>query len=212
MKLREHFTGIGSNSARKYHLAAIAEAESFKSVIEKKQLPVDQMLSRVRLQQITENRKKIKSIVETIILCGRQGIALRGHRDDSKHLQQAPFANHGNFLALFKFRVDSGDKVLADHLMSASNHQTALYTSKTIQNELIQLCGDSIRTTILKQVRAAGAFSIMADEATDAGNKEQLAICVRYVNKSTQEIEECFLGFSECVTGVTGEAIANRLL
>ena len=64
----------------------------------------------------------------------------------------------------------------------------------------------------MKQVRAAGAFSIMADEATDAGNKEQLAICVRYVNKSTQEIEECFLGFSECVTGVTGEAIANRLL
>ena len=58
VKLCEHFTGVGSNSARKYHLAAIAEAESFKSVMEKKQLPVNQMLSRVRLQQITEKGKK----------------------------------------------------------------------------------------------------------------------------------------------------------
>lgn len=110
-KLREHFTGIGSNSARKDHLAAVERAEQFKSFMEKKQLPVDQMLSRVRLQRITQNRQMMKSVVDTIIFCGRQGIALRGHRDDSKHLQLASFANHGNFLALLKFRVDSGDKV-----------------------------------------------------------------------------------------------------
>ena len=209
-KLREHFVGIGSNSARKYHLAAIEEAESFKAVMEKSRLPVNQMLSRVHLQRITENRQNIISIVDTIIFCGRQGIALRGHRDDSKHLTQSSLANHGNFLALLRFRVDSGDKVLADHLSSSHQHQTALYTSKTIQNELIQLCGDSIRSIILNDVRAAGAFSIMADEATDAGNKEQLAICVRYVKK--EAIEESFLGFSECVMSVTGEAIADCLL
>lgn len=64
----------------------------------------------------------------------------------------------------------------------------------------------------MKEVRAAGAFSIMADEATDSGSKEQLAICVRYVNRCTEVIEKRFLGFRECVTGVTGEAIAKRLL
>ena len=42
--------------------------------------------------------------------------------------------------------------------------------------------------------------------------KEQLAICVRFVDQSTLKIEERFMVFSECDTGVTGEAIADRLL
>jgi len=42
----------------------------------------------------------------------------------------------------------------------------------------------------------------MADEATDAANKEQLAVCI-----CTLKIEERFLGFSECETGVSGQAI-----
>ena len=54
-------------------------------------------------------------------------------------------------------------------------------------------------------------FSIMADEATDVSNKEQLALCIQYVNSSTLNIAERFLGFSECITGVTGEAIAAQI-
>ena len=96
------------------------------------------------------------------------------------------------------------------HLRSAG--QNALYTSKTIQNELIEICGDIIRNTILKQVRAANLFSVMTDEATDSANDEQLAISLRYVNQSSQRIEEQFLAFSECIAGVTGEAIADQLL
>ena len=55
-------------------------------------------------------------------------------------------------------------------------------------------------------------FSIMADEATDASNKKQLAICARCVEQDTLVFEELFLGFTECDTGVTGEAIASRIL
>jgi hypothetical protein len=90
--------------------------------------------------------------------------------------------------------MDSGDKILADHFKSAGHRKTALYTSKTVQNEIINICGD-IRSSLLDNIRAAGAF-FMADEATDAGNKEYLAICIRYVNRTTQEIEERFMGFS----------------
>ena len=32
------------------------------------------------------------------------------------------------------------------------------------------------------------------------------------MNSGTREIEERFMGFTECVTGVTGKAIAKRLL
>ena len=209
-KLREHFEGIGSGSARKYHLHAVEKAETFKAVMEHKLTPVDQQLSKGRSLTIAKNRKMLKSIVETVIFCGRQGIALRGHRDDWKHIEEAPQSNPGNFLALLRFRVESGDSVLAHHLASAGAN--ALYTSKTTQNELIGICGGIIRSTILSRIRAAGVYSIMADEATDAANKEQLAICIRFVDQGTLKIDERFMSFSECDTGVSGQAIADRLL
>ena len=52
----------------------------------------------------------------------------------------------------------------------------------------------------------------MADEAADASNKEQLAVCIRFVNQSTLQIEERFMCFSECNAGTTGEAIADNIL
>ena len=173
------------------------------------------LISKCQIQskRIEENRKKIQSIAETVIFCGRQGIFLRGHHD-RKTVQEEPLGDYGKFLALLQFQMDSGYKILADHFKSGSHHKNALYTSKTVQNESINVCGDIIRSNLLDNIRAAGAFSIMADEATDAGNKEQLAICIRYVNRGTREIVERFMGFSECVTGVTGvtgEAIADCL-
>ena len=208
-KLREHF-GKSKTSAKKYHLAAVEKALTFKNIMENRQLSIDQQLSTIRAQSIANNRMKLEAIVKTIIFCGRQGIALRGHRDDWAHVTEMPHANHGNFIALLNFRIDSGDKVLAEHFQTAKHN--ALYTSKTIQNEIIEVCGHVIRTTILDDIRNAGIFSVMADETADIANKEQLAISIRYVNKNTKVIEEKFLGYSECETGVTGSAIADRIL
>ena len=59
---------------------------------------------------------------------------------------------------------------------------------------------------------AARFFSIIANEAPDSANDEQLSISLRFVNEETQMPEERFLAFSECVTGVTGEAIAECIL
>ena len=202
--------GIGGGSARKYHIQAFEKAQNFKATMEHKQLPIDQQLSRILAERITENRAKLMSIAETVILCGRQGIPLRGHHDDWKHLQEAPFLNHGNFLALLDFRIACGDKTLLKHLQSTGHN--ALYTSKTTQNELIEVCGDIIRTKLLKDIRAAGLFSFTADEVADASNKEQLAISIRYINPATEMIEERFLAYSDCITGVSGEAIADHLL
>lgn len=160
-KLRTHFVGAGGSSARKYHLIAVGKAENFKAMMEKKQLPVDQQLSSLRAQCVARNRELLKSVAETVILCGRQGLTLRGHRDDWKWLEKTPHTNHGNFMVLLQLRVQSGDKVLTDHLQFGGHHRNALYTSKTIRNELIDVCDHIIRTDILKEVRAAPFFSIM---------------------------------------------------
>ena len=48
---------------------------------------------------IQKNRQILRSIVETIILCGRQNIVLCGHRDNGTDLEvQGAECNHGNFV------------------------------------------------------------------------------------------------------------------
>ena len=85
------------------------EATAFITTMEKKGSRIDHHLSSLhskQVKQVEENRLKIQSIVETIVFfCGRQGIALRGHRDDRPSVEEDPIANHGNFLALLQFRV-----------------------------------------------------------------------------------------------------------
>ena len=209
-KLREHFIGVGGSSARKYHLIAMEKAEHFRDVLDKKQVPIDEQLSSLKAKRVAQNRAMLQSIVETIF-CGRQGIALRGHRDDQKHMEQQRSGNHGNFWALLQFRVSSGDSVLSEHL-SSPRHRNARYVSKTVQNELINICGDMIRQAIVAEIQSAGIYSIMADEATDSSNKEQLYMTIRYVNDKTRLIEERFVGFTECGTGVTGEALSDHII
>lgn len=48
---------------------------------------------------MTENRERLKPIVETLILCGKQNIPLREHRDDGEllNLNQQLLRNDGNF-------------------------------------------------------------------------------------------------------------------
>ena len=74
------------------------------------------------------------------------------------------------------------------------------------------MCGSIIRSTLVSRIQAAGIFSVMADEAADASNKEQLAICIRFVDQTSLNIEERFMCFSECVAGTTGKAIADSIL
>lgn len=47
----------------------------------------------------------------------------------------------------------------------------------------------------------------MADEVAHVSNVEQMSIAVRYVDNSC-EIQEQFLEFARCKSGVTGEALS----
>ena len=54
-------------------------------------------------------------IAKTVLFCGRQGLALRGHDKSNSILMQTD-NNDGNFRALLRFRIDAGDNVLESHL------------------------------------------------------------------------------------------------
>ena len=168
------------------HTHAVPAMQSFIDVMKGHQQSVKDIVISRRKELIEKNRRKLRSIVETVILCGRQTLAFRGHRDD----ETCPIgeSNRGNFQALLDFRVLSGDTVLKEHFETAPRNAT--YRSKTIQNDLIDCCGEVLRIDIVEEVKKAGIYSLMADESPDISKKEQMPVSLRYVNKQGEILEK----------------------
>jgi len=168
-------------------------------------VPIDQQLDNLLQQQIAKNRQIMTSLFNTVIFCGKNNIALRGRRDDDPTNDSLK----GNFQALLSFRVESGDQVLEEHLQNSARNAT--YISKTIQNEMITTLGKYIIDNLSREIRECKYFSILADEAADVSNKENLSIVLRFVDKN-QTIREEFVGFHLCEEGTTGQAIKDLIL
>ncbi|XP_065642785.1 52 kDa repressor of the inhibitor of the protein kinase-like [Hydra vulgaris] len=157
--------------------------------------------------------KKIRPIIDTIILCGRQGLALRGHNDDSQYHsevgQYSTSCNVGNFMEILNYRVRGGDTELENHL---KNHKkNASYLSRTMQNEIIFCCGEIISDKIVSNIKADKFFSILSDEAIDVSNKPQMSLVLRYVD-SGNNIVEVFVKFIHNDNGLDGESLSVNIL
>ena len=112
-----------------------------------KQPDIRHTLNEAMDERIKKNRLKLTSIFETVLFCGRNNIALRGHRDNATDIEKDTYTSenpsHGNFIAILQFRVQAGDTILADHIATAARNAT--YTSPGIQNQIIEVLGDQIR-------------------------------------------------------------------
>jgi hypothetical protein len=224
------------HTSTEYHKGATVRAAAFCDSISRSSTVI-KVLDKAHSKQAEENRARLKPIVKTIILCGRQNMPLRGHRDDGRLLnsdsessddsdsdsdsatdraidgnpdilKSVVSRNSGNFRALLKFRIDAGDEELRNHLTNASSNAT--YISKTSQNQLIQSCGAVLTTKIVQRVHEARYFTILADETTDAGKKEELSISLRYVINGN--VREDFISFTPLGIDTTGAAIAEVIL
>ena len=187
------------NHASKDHhryKAAIVKAEEFKRSTSGQQPDVQQRLSKALADWITSNCQTLSSIMKTIVLCGRQNIALRGHRDSALDLERDMDGseNYGNFVALLNFRVEAGVTVLRGHFSTAARNAT--YTSNTIQNQIVRVLADQVSHCIIEKVKAAKWFTVIADEVTDVSNREQLSIVLPYV---------------ECDTGISGLDLTTKI-
>ena len=112
------------------------------------------------------------------------GIALRGHRDDSRYHPDAGkppgHGGLGNFVKLFNLTMRQGNASLEEYLKTCSSRKT--YISKATQNILLNCCCNTIAEAIIKRVIDALYFSVLCDEASDTSNKEQLSFCLRHVD------------------------------
>lgn len=155
-------------------------------------------LSTAHQQEVMTNVNYLKKVVEIITYLTTQGLALRGHdeKEDSD--------NRGNFLELCSFFSKH------DSLFDERFQKTKGFCSKTIQNEIIEIISSQLKEKILQEIKLAGVFSIMIDEAR-CFKEQQLSFCVRYVDDQLTPHER-FLFFKDCSAGRDAGQLANIVI
>lgn len=90
------------------------------------------------------------------------------------------------------------DFTLANHLRKITSQETRnQYLSKNIQNEIIQMVSDAVRSNILSMIKKAKYFSIIVDGTPDKSHVEQITLIIRFVfinDKPQIEVRETIFG------------------
>ena len=168
-----------------YHQTACMKVLDFKDSVAGRRESINKQLDKSLKSQIENNRKVFKSTMATVEFCGRQGIALRGHRNDSTVMKEETFTgNHGNFQSLLQFRCDAGDIGLKEHMSTCGGNVT--YRSKNIQNEVVEVLGSVIKMALIDKVKEAKFVSVLCDEVQDVSSTEQVTFIIRYFEQSQQ--------------------------
>ena len=77
-----------------------------------------------------------------------------------------------------------------------------------IQNEIIGICGSHIQEGLTSDLNKSGFLLILAEEATDESNKEQLLVVLGFVDDQ-HEMREEFVTFIYCNKGNSGAKICG---
>ena len=175
--------------------------------------PIENIMDTNVKKEIEQNRKILRPIVDTVLFCGRLGMGLRGHCDDSKyHPEVGCYRTNGtvgNFVESLNSRVRAGDDTLKTHLCECGKNRS--YISKTSQNKIIKCIGQVISEHIINEIKECRFYTIIADEAADSSHKEQLSLVLRFVD-SGMNVREEFICFLHYKWGLSGQNLAKLIL
>lgn len=206
---------LDSHSKNEYHQFAQSKAEEFQKIyVNNSAAPVNLAMNTQTLKIIESNRRRLRPIIDTVLLCAKSGLPLRGHRDTTgplnseQTIQSCLNGNHGVFLAVLASKLQSGDPDLKFHMETTK--KTSTFISGKIQNEILNCIGTVVRSEIVKEIQNSKFYSLLCDETTDVSGDPQLVFCVRYVNLKDMQIREDFLGF-EKISSKTGQDLRNTV-
>ena len=128
-------------------------------------------------------RQYLKIIMESLQYLQRQGIPLRGKKE-----------GNDNFTQLLLLRGKDHPFII-ERLTSTREHGS-LYVHHNYQNDLINIMSKQLLRKKLYDINRSRMFSLMCDEYTDVSNKQQLSMCVGWIEDSLNPHED-FLGFYE---------------
>ena len=99
--------------------------------------------------------------MESLQFLLKQGLAIRGHDEVDGNLYQLLLLRSNDCPQLKTWQAEKN------------------YFSPDILNEQITIMGGQLARSLLEDIRKPGTFSLLADEAADVCNKEQLCVCIR---------------------------------
>ncbi|WAQ95792.1 P52K-like protein [Mya arenaria] len=105
------------HSKSQCHIDQLIAAENYLAVLKGQKKDIECTISSQFNAMVDMNRQILVSIVETIILCGQQNIALRGHDESSSNFQALTVVKTLDRLA------DEGDTKAAVHKLSVTNFE-----------------------------------------------------------------------------------------
>ena len=136
---------------------------------------IQEHMSSQMVQLQMTRRQGLFMQLRAIVYLTRQGIAIRGHTE-----------SEGNLPQLLRMWAEDNEDI-------RSWIRQNRYTSHQAVNELIEILGQNVLRNLLKVMKdVAGPawFSIIADEATDVVNTEQLNLSFRWVSDDYEVHED----------------------
>ena len=175
-RLWNHTSKFDKHAACKSHRLAQEKFDSFSIT--------GTSIANTLVKRTTEEKVMYKARLSYSLKCLRfllrQGLACRGHDESEESL------NKGKFLELLNWLAENFEDVNRVVLKNAPKNNKL--TSPRIQKELINCCAKETTKRIIDDL-GDDYFTILADESSDVYQKEQLALCLRYVDKKGKVVE-----------------------
>ncbi len=168
--MKDAFVDTGFDNWKKAHerFSKHAQSDLHREAVLKielsKQESVDTLMSNQVMAEQIEHRQMLLKQLSSLKYLLRQGLAIRGHED-----------LEGNLIQLLLLRSE-------DCAQLNTWIRERKYFSPPILNEQISLMALSALRALLVDISRAQWFSLIADEVTDVGNKEQFTVCIRWVD------------------------------
>lgn len=151
-------------------------AEALRNV---ENINVVQSISTVHLKQMMNNRTALMKIFSTLKALARQGLPIRGAKNDE----------NSNFMTFLKARAED-----VAELKSWLQRDGYRWLHHDSQNEILELMATTVLSEIMDEIREAEYFSISLDETSDISRTEQISVCLRIVSENLTANEH-FIGF-----------------
>ena len=148
----------------KQHAHSSSHRECLMKIEQMKKPGIDAQLSKQLKESQHFHRKMLMIQLSSLRYLLRQGLAIRGHDEIE-----------GNLFQLLLLRREECP-YMQQWLESKR------YLSSDIINEMISSMGQHVLREILGEIRGSLRYSLIADEAADISNKEQLCITIRWVD------------------------------
>jgi len=139
---------------------------------------VCQQLSKKNEEEQQARRETLLQLFDSLLFLARQGLATRGHTDETSNYKQ-----------LLSLRAKDSPGLAA--WLQSDRHSKWL--SHAMESEMLERLAHSMLRQLVNEIRSHEYFALIVDETTDISRIEQLSLCIRHVDEHFNILDD-FIG------------------